>query len=740
MSENNYIYIRNHIYYDIDNICKLGQTKNIIERDSQYLTSEFKKGEFGLVFEIFNENLLNIEKLLKTNFSIYNIYDGAGTEFFDKKIMNEIELYFINNDINYKKLSKDEIDELVRINRNKNLEVDLDNNKFKPRNYQLVIINKTINYYKNNDKGLLILTCGLGKTLISLWIAEKLKLNSILIGVPGTELLNQWFIYVKKIFTSYKILVVNKDIEKNEVINILNYNKIIIITTYKSTFKVFEAAEKKKFIFDLKICDEVHHLTYDKLYENKQNIENKYKYINMLKIQSRKQLGLTATMKIVNESKLESKLEDKYLTISNDNKKIFGDIIETKNLLWSIENNHICDYFIQIIYDNEIDNLYLEKIGINILIIEEKRLYLSAYIALKSIKENNIHHLLIYCNTIENSKKLYFYLQLLIKNLSNLDKTYILDNLFYSEYNSDFSKYKKTNILDKFNNCENGILIAVYSLGEGWDLPLLDGVLLAENMTSNIRIYQTSLRPCRKNLNEPSKKAKIILPIFYEEWNNIKNIEINKNNYKNITNLLKIMSIEDKNIVEKFRVINTTNKTENKINGDNIENINSKIENINSKIENINSKSLFEQYDDKLTENIKLLCLSRENITNGHISYEYAKRILSDKKILSKKEYYKLCEKDNRLCKKPQEIYKNNFNWIDYLSIPKIYYTYEECEEKIIDYVTNGKINIRYDYDNILLQFKKIDKKFPSPEFFIDYYKLDNINNIINLIETYNDK
>ena len=731
MSENNYIYIRNHIYYDIDNICKLGQTKNIIERDSQYLTSEFKKGEFGLVFEIFNENLLNIEKLLKNNFSIYNIYDGAGTEFFDKKIMNEIELYFINNNINYKKLSKDEIDELVRINRNKNLEVDLDNNnKFKPRNYQLVIINKTINYYKNNDKGLLILTCGLGKTLISLWIAEKLKLNSILIGVPGTELLNQWFIYVKKIFNSYKILVVNKDIEKNEVINILNYNKIIIITTYKSTFKVFEAAEKKKFIFDLKICDEVHHLTYDKLYENKQNIENKYKYINMLKIQSRKQLGLTATMKIVNESKLESKLEDKledkYLTISNDNKKIFGDIIETKNLLWSIENNHICDYFIQIIYDNEIDNLYLEKIGINILIIEEKRLYLSAYIALKSIKENNIHHLLIYCNTIENSKKLYFYLQLLIKNLSNLDKTYILDNLFYSEYNSDFSKYKKTNILDKFNNCENGILIAVYSLGEGWDLPLLDGVLLAENMTSNIRIYQTSLRPCRKNLNEPSKKAKIILPIFYEEWNNIKNIEINKNNYKNITNLLKIMSIEDKNIVEKFRVINTTNKTENKINGDNIENI-------KSKIENINSKSLFEQYDDKLTENIKLLCLSRENITNGHISYEYAKRILSDKKILSKKEYYKLCEKDNRLCKKPQEIYKNNFNWIDYLSIPKIYYTYEECEEKIIDYVTNGKIKIdKFNMSNNIKKLIQLDNIFPPFDFWQDYY--------INLIELFDCK
>ena len=34
-------------------------------------------------------------------------------------------------------------------------------------------------YYKNNNKGILVLTCGLGKTLISLWIAKELKSKKI---------------------------------------------------------------------------------------------------------------------------------------------------------------------------------------------------------------------------------------------------------------------------------------------------------------------------------------------------------------------------------------------------------------------------------------------------------------------------------------------------------------------------------------------------------------------------------
>ena len=69
-------------------------------------------------------------------------------------------------------------------------------------------------------------------------------------------------------------------------------------------------------------------------------------------------------------------------------------------------------------------------------------------------------------------------------------------------------------MLANFEKSKFGIISCVYCLGEGWDFPLLDGVVFAENMSSNIRIVQSALRASRKNKNEPNKITKILNFIF----------------------------------------------------------------------------------------------------------------------------------------------------------------------------------------------------------------------------------
>jgi hypothetical protein len=114
---NGYIYVRYHNAYE--NACKLGKASNIPERDSQYATGELKRGFFKLVFRIQNENMGKIEVMLQEEFYNLNIrYDG-GTEFYDKKITALIEPYFIEKEIEYLKLSEQEVEELVRPNRKK---------------------------------------------------------------------------------------------------------------------------------------------------------------------------------------------------------------------------------------------------------------------------------------------------------------------------------------------------------------------------------------------------------------------------------------------------------------------------------------------------------------------------------------------------------------------------------------------------------------------------------------------
>jgi len=112
---NGYIYVMYHNAYE--NACKLGKASNILERDIQYATGELKRGFFKLVFRVQNENMGKIEVMLQKEFYNLNIrYDG-GTDFFDKKITELIEPYFIEKEIEYLKLSEQEVEELVRPNR-----------------------------------------------------------------------------------------------------------------------------------------------------------------------------------------------------------------------------------------------------------------------------------------------------------------------------------------------------------------------------------------------------------------------------------------------------------------------------------------------------------------------------------------------------------------------------------------------------------------------------------------------
>ena len=85
---NGYVYIRQHIYYENDKICKLGKTKNILDKDTTYTTREYIRGYFGLVIIISNNQSIDdtyVEKILQNYFKHYNSKKNGGCEFYDIK-------------------------------------------------------------------------------------------------------------------------------------------------------------------------------------------------------------------------------------------------------------------------------------------------------------------------------------------------------------------------------------------------------------------------------------------------------------------------------------------------------------------------------------------------------------------------------------------------------------------------------------------------------------------------------
>ena len=569
---------------------------------------------------------------------------------------------------------------------------------------QQIIINKAYNYFQENNKGLLILTCGVGKTLISLWITMQLNLQTIIIGVPNTLLLNQWEKTISSLFQEVPYMIVASGINKDDIILFLekNNNKCIIITTYASSHKIVLATKKIKFIFDMKINDEVHHLTTTNMeLENKVSLPTKTN-VEMLKISSTKMISLTATLK-----QLDSNYDNMDTSIiSNDNEQYFGKIIDKRCLLWAIENNIVCDYTIQTIITDEEE---LQQQLYNFKIDEEtdKRLFLSAYSSLKSINDNHSHHLLIYSNNIDNTKKLIQYIQLLLEH-----KYFSIDGLYYSSYNSMMKSKDQVDILDNFEKARYGIITCVYCLGEGYDLPLLDGVVFSETMTSNIRIVQSALRASRKNKEKPNKITKIILPILNKnDW-----LDNNDNNdLKKVREVIFKMGLEDETISQKIKVykINVTKQKPKEPTNDTIND--------------------FGEYDDELTQKIRLKTIKRISIG---ISFTKAKHIVSEKNIISKEHYYTICDIDNRLSKEPEILYEGEFtNWIDYLGIPQKYYDLKTCKDKVSHYLSTKK-KIDFEFSKITKKLKKKDDMFPPYDLWCEYY---NINDMTEIIKHNND-
>ena len=392
----------------------------------------------------------------------------------------------------------------------------------------------------------------------------------------------------------------------------------------------------------MKILDEVHHLTSS----NMQLAHTTKKYIQMLNIPSVKQLSLTATLK-----QLES-MCDNNIVVSNDNVEYFGEIIDRKCLLWAINENIICDYVIQTIITNEEQ---LEKQLSRFHIIEEndKRLFLSAFASLKSIFNGYSHHLLIYSNNKDNSLKLIQYIKMLLD-----DNYFDIPDLYYSNYHSEMKSKDQKEIINNFEKVKFGIISCVYCLGEGYDNHNIDAVVFAENMSSNIRIVQSALRASRKNKHQPNKMTKIILPILNkDDW-----IENNNNpDLKKVREVIYQMGLEDETITQKIKVFNIEVKKHTIL--------------INKKyIDDINN---FGDYDDELTTKLRLKTIKRTTLGT---SYEKARKIIVSKNIKNKKEYFELCEKDNRLSFEPEITYNGQFtNWIEYLSIERIYYDLETC-------------------------------------------------------------
>ena len=278
-SNNGFVYIRQHVYYENDKICKLGKSKNISDRDNSYATGEYKRGYFGLVIEILNNQTYDdtyVEKLLQRYFKIFHSKIYGGSEFYQTKIIDKIVPYLEKTLIKFKILIEEEINNIIhqeRIKKLKDLLKKFFHNKQSKENrlynkLQEIYLVEIINQLNINKKVFLKAPTGFGKTHIYYKTIIRMKFNRILFLTPRI-LLNQQIVEYKYSFyiKDYNYNIIHfSDLDysnKEEKIKMYSKNnkKIIMTSCYQSGNRLLEYIKKYNFLFDLIIFDEAHFIT-----------------------------------------------------------------------------------------------------------------------------------------------------------------------------------------------------------------------------------------------------------------------------------------------------------------------------------------------------------------------------------------------------------------------------------------------------------------------------------------------
>lgn len=438
--------------------------------------------------------------------------------------------------------------------------------------HQTIAVNNANDYFKENDRGKLIMACGTGKTYTSLCIAEKETNNKglILFLVPSIALLSQtlreWSADAKEPLNAICVCSdseVSKKKSKDEDSNItrvedlalpastnvdsvvkqLSFARksakgmIVVFSTYQS-IEVISKAQKKlnntDCIFDLIICDEAHRTTGVSLVGKDESAF--IKVHSNENINAKKRLYMTATPRIYSSATQTKAREDNSIELcSMDDTLMYGDEIYRIGFGEAVDKKLLSDYKVLVLTMNK-DQVTpaiqksLEDKDSTIKIDDAAKLIgcINA-LSKKVLHDNNIlktsdpspmRKAVAFCQSIKVSKTIseefnncndaYF------ENLNDKEKKEIVnvsalhvDGTMGASLRDEKLQWLKQSSDDN-NECR--ILTNVRCLSEGVDVPNLDAVLFLSSRNSEIDVVQSVGRVMRVAPNK--KYGYIIIPVI----------------------------------------------------------------------------------------------------------------------------------------------------------------------------------------------------------------------------------
>ena len=486
----------------------------------------------------------------------------------------------------------------------------------KPRQYQKEAVEKAITYFKNHNRGKLIMAPGTGKTFTSLKITEALMKDqhessfNVLYLVPSIQLLSQtlfsWNDDIALDINITSLSVVSdrkanqrkkdpdddlgaKDIGFEPTTNVdelmdhykrlkqldLGRNMTVIFSTYQSIDVIKEAQEEGYPEFDLIIADEAHRTTgATKLGEDTAFTE----VHSNNNVKGKLRLYQTATPKIYDQNTKKKAEQNSIVVSSMDDEKIYGQEIYRLSFGDAVTQGYLTDYKVMVLATNK---NYIDKNMVQMLARDNKiepndiGKIIGVWNAMVKrdgltgeIQGKPMKRAIAFTDTIKHSKIITNEFETVVNNYlaPNATNSYQVDIHHVDGGLNALQKEDEINWLadEKIEENHARVLSNVRFLTEGIDVPNLDGIIFFSPKKSQIDIVQAVGRIMRKY--EGKEYGYIILPIVVSDISN-PNLALNNNKeYKAVWQVLNALRSTDERFEAEVNKLDLNKKKSGRIN------------------------------------------------------------------------------------------------------------------------------------------------------------------------------
>ncbi len=452
------------------------------------------------------------------------------------------------------------------------------------RPHQATAIKSVVKGLRDHDRGRLIMACGTGKTLTALWIAERLQSSLTLVLVPSLSLVQQnlaeWGRHSMEDFDTLVVcsdesvvqskadtaiqstadLGVKVTTDPAEIRKFLDQRRkrpAVVFSTYQSSDRIAAAQVGKIKKFDLVICDEAHRLAGNAEELFATVLDNK-------KIRARKRLFMTATPRYFKEhvkrraAELES---ESFQLVSMDDVHVFGPEFHVLTFHQAISANPplLTDYQVVVIgvTDREA-KAWAEEVRLvqtpDGLSTDARTLAAQIGLA-KAMKKYDLRKLITFHSSVAKAARfvdptLPDSLPGVIPNLTRSARP--TGKLWTKHISGHTPAGQRATLLKGLGNLPDdtrGILSNCACLGEGVDVPVLDGVAFIDPKRSMVDIIQAVGRVIRKA--EGKQIGTIVIPVFIDETEDADHV-LSQSAFEPVWQVLKALRAHDRRLADEL--------------------------------------------------------------------------------------------------------------------------------------------------------------------------------------------